>query len=193
MVEEIILASGSETRKAMLERAGWSFRQEKSSLDEDELKLKLKDLGLKELGLELAKAKAQGVSKKFPDAYVIGADQICELDGKVFDKPGSPENCIKHLSELSGKTHIQHCCACVYLNDKLVQEFYQQAVLTMRNLSKEEILDYVELEQPLHSAGSYMFERNGHKLFAKVEGKEETILGLPLGQLRDFLAQQGIL
>lgn len=193
MAAKIILASGSATRKAMLERVGWDFQQEKSSVDEDELKLKFKDLTLKELGLELAKAKALDVSSKFPEAYVIGADQICEQDGRVFDKPGSIENSIKHLTELSAKVHVQHCCACVCQAGELLKEFYEEAVMTMRDLTEQEIRDYVELEKPIDSAGSYMFERNGHTLFSRVVGKEETILGLPLSQLQEFFKEEGIL
>lgn len=187
MAKQIILASGSETRRIMLEKAGVKFEVIKPDVDEEELKTKLVNLSMKDLGLSLAIAKAQSVSAKYPEAYTIAADQICELDGVIFDKPGSADNCIKHLSLLRGKTHLQHCCACVYRGDRLIAEIYQVAKLKMRQLSDQEIADYVELEKPYHSCGSYMFERNGHALFKKIEGEAETILGLPLEKILSLI------
>lgn len=171
----------------MLEKAGIKFQVVKPELDEEALKRKLVDLSIKDLGLSLAIAKAQSVSVKYPRAYIIGADQICELDGVIFDKPGSRDNCIKHLTLLRGKTHLQHCCACVYRGDNLITEIYQAARLKMRELTDQEIIDYVELEKPYYSCGSYMFERNGHKLFDSVEGDAETILGLPLKKILQII------
>ena len=187
MAKQIILASGSETRRIMLEKAGIVFEVIKPDVDEEELKTKLSKLSIKDLGLSLAIAKAQSISIKYPDAITIGADQVCELDGKIFDKPGSYEKCIEHLSLLRGKTHTQHCCACLFKGDTLMAEIYQTARLTMRDLTDQEIVDYVELEKPYHSCGSYMFERNGHTLFESIEGEAETILGLPLQKILELV------
>jgi septum formation protein len=177
----------------MLDRIDLNYQALKPNLDEDQLKQSLAQLDLYTLGLELAKAKAQEISFKHPDAFVIGADQICELDGEVFDKPGSIENCIKHLSKLSGKTHKQNCFAVIYHNAKLIWHCHEQAHLTMRKLSDQEIRAYVEIEKPIHSCGSYMLEKHGKYLFEKIEGDHDVILGLPLITLLNKLFEFGVI
>ncbi len=178
--KELILASGSETRKKMLESLGLSFRVVKSNVDEEELKKTIQDFSLVEQGMYLAKAKAQSVSILLPYAYVIGADQVCEYNGRMFEKPGNRENAIKQLTELSGQTHYQHCSTAVYLADKLIWSHQETAKLTMRDLSRSEIETYIDIEQPFNSCGSFMFEQHGKHLFSKVEGDQDIILGLPL-------------
>ena len=178
-----ILASGSQTRFLMLKRAGVEFEQIKSTVDEDAIKLEKPGLTALELGLELASAKALDVSAKYPEALVIGADQVCEFNSEFLDKPGSKENCILHLRKLSGQTHYQNCSCALALNGKIIWSHSAQAELKMRVLTDDEILAYVELENPIHSCGSYMFEKNGHKLFETVTGEEDVILGLPLKEL----------
>ncbi len=190
---KIILASGSETRAKQLREAGLSFDIVKPDLDEDELKKQYQDLGFVELGLLLAKAKAIDISKQYPDAYVIAADQICVLDGKIFDKPMKHSICVEHLKKLSGQTHQQYCQAVIYHQGQLLRELTGLAKLTMRNLSEEEILAYIDLDQPFYSCGSYMFEKNGHKLFSQVIGSKDIILGLPLEEIMIYLSNQGLI
>ncbi len=158
-LKPIILASGSETRRKQLENVGLNFIVVKPNVDEDDLKEEFSKSSPKDLGLYLAKAKAQSISALFPDAYVIGADQVCEFNGEIFDKPGSRENSIKHLTLLSGQVHLQHCSVTVFHAGHSVWEFQAQAKLTMRELSQSEIASYVDLEQPYYSCGSYMFEK----------------------------------
>lgn len=182
-VNKIILASNSETRKSMLEKTGIRFTQIKSSIDEEGLKKNNPELNAKELGLLLASEKAIQVSEGQAHAYVIGADQVCEFNSEFLDKPGSIENCIKHLSLLSGKTHFQNCATVIAHNGKIIWQHHALAKLTMRKLSQDEIRAYVELEQPINSCGSYMFEKHGKHLFNSVEGSDDIILGLAIVEL----------
>ena len=186
-IQEIILASNSETRKLMLEKTGIQFTQVGASLDEDIVKKNNPELSATELGLILAQGKALEISKLHPDAYVIGADQVCEFNGEFLDKPGTKENCILHLKKLSGNTHTQNCSIALALNGEIIWTHQSKAELTMRRLTEEEIDAYVELENPIYSCGSYMFERHGKHLFLSVEGNDDVILGLSLVELLNKL------
>ncbi len=190
---ELILASGSETRKKMLESIGLNFTVIKSSVDEDQLKTTIQDLSFIDQGLYLAKAKAQSVSALNPLAYVIGADQICEYDGLMFEKPGSRENAIKQLTQLAGQTHYQHCSTCIYHSDRLIWSHQETAILTMRNLTRTEIEAYIDIEKPFNACGSFMFEKHGKHLFSNIEGDQDIILGLPLVPMLAEFYELGVL
>ncbi len=192
-IKPLILASGSTTRRQQLERVGLSFTVIKPNIDEELLKQKYQSTSSKDLGNYLARSKAQSVSELYPDAYVIGADQICEFNNKIFDKPGCRESSIQQLTLLSGTTHLQHCSATIFHQNKSIWDFYAQAELTMRNLSQAEIEAYVDLEKPYHSCGSYMFESYGKHLFEKVLGDHDVILGLPIVELLAELYRLDIL
>jgi len=189
----IILASGSETRRLMLEKTKIKFSSQASTIDEDLVKKSFPNFNAAELGLELASRKALDVSKNHLSAYVIGADQVCEFNGEFLDKPGSLENCVKHLKKLSGKTHTQNCSVALAYNGKIIWTHQAEAKLTMRDLTDSEIQAYVELEKPIHSCGSYMFERHGKHLFSSVTGNDDIILGMPLVELLAKLYDLGVI
>ncbi len=190
---ELILASASKTRLEMLSRHGLNIKNYPADIDEDELKkTKCKNMSAEEMAIFLAKEKALAVSKKFPDAYIIAADQVCLLDGKVYDKPESIENCIKHLKCLRGKTHTQNCAMLLVKNSEVILESLSKAELTLRDLSDEEILAYIELEKPLHSAGSYMLERHGKHIFKEINGDHDVVLGLDIVKLFNKLYELDI-
>lgn len=170
----------------MLERVELDFKVIPSDIDENELKNKFANLSIKELGLDLAKEKALDISRKYPSAYVIGADQICVLDRKVYDKPGNHEHAFKQLQELSGKTHEQICSTCIAYQSDCIWEFQESAFLKMRELSDKEIYAYIELEKPFNACGSFMFEKHGKHLFEKIQGSEDIILGLPIVEILNF-------
>lgn len=190
-LKKIILASGSETRFLMLKRAGIEFEQMKSKVDEDLIKTENPDFSAAELGLKLAALKALEISAQYPDAYVIGADQVCDFNGEFLDKPGTKEKCIVHLKKLAGQIHYQCCSTVIAHNNQIIWAEQKQAELKMRKLIETEIKAYVELENPLHSCGSYMFERNGKHLFEYVIGNDDVILGLALVELINQLYQLG--
>lgn len=179
----LILASGSETRRAMLERVGLDFTVIVSQVDEDKLKHELKDLTVYQLGLELAKRKALVVSQEYQNTFVIAADQICVHKEYVFDKPGDFDRAFVQLEILSGEEHEQICSAVIAHQGKIIWEFQESACLKMRKLSDIEIKHYLEIEQPFNACGSFMFEKHGKHLFEKIRGDQDVILGLPVVEL----------
>jgi septum formation protein len=184
----LFLASSSQTRKELLKTHGIEINSCSPEIDEDDLKKKFCiNLSAAETAMFLAKAKALSVSSLDKESFFIAADQVCELDSKIFDKPLTEENAIKHLKELRSRTHIQNCATVIYHNAECIWEFSGKAFLTMRNLKEDEISSYVELDRPLNSAGSYMFEKHGKHLFSDIKGDHDVILGLPIVQLLDKL------
>jgi septum formation protein len=192
-LKQIILASASETRYKSLASLGIDFVSIKPSIDEDALKQKLCDLSLRDLGFALARAKAQSVSLIEPDAFVIAADQIAQMDKHIFDKPLSRANCLRDLKLLSASTHYQHCFLVLYHQGDLLWEHYSFAELLMRKLTDREIVNYIDLEEPFNSCGSFMFEKHGKHLFEWVRGDQDTILGLPLVPLLNKLYELEVL
>lgn len=191
---DLFLASSSLTRKELLKNHGIEMNICSPEIDEDDLKKKFcVNLSASEVAMFLAKAKASSVSLLNRKSFFIAADQVCELDGEIFDKPLTEENAIKHLKKLRSKTHTQNCATVIYHNSECIWEFSGKAFLTMRNLKDEEIESYVELEKPLNSAGSYMFEKHGKHLFSDVQGDHDVILGLPIVKLVDKLYELGLI
>ena len=179
-VTPIILASGSESRKVMLEDAGINFSTITSEVDEDALKIKIASMPFNNQVIELAKAKAAVVSSKNPGNIVIGGDQMCIFENRVFDKPGSVEKAISNLKLLSGTTHFQYSGVCIYKDGVSLWEYSEVVEMHMHDLSEEEIINYVKLENPIHAAGAYKFESLGCNLFSSVDGSSYTIRGMPL-------------
>ena len=157
----IILASGSESRKVMLEDAGIKFDVITSHVDEDILKHEIASQPFEKQVIALAAAKAIAVSKQYPDHIVIGGDQMCIWNNQLFDKPGSAEKAIENLKQLSGTEHFQHSGICIYKDSKPLWEYSERVTLKMHDLSDEEIVNYVKLENPIHAAGAYKFESLG--------------------------------
>ncbi len=190
---QIILASGSASRRAILEGAGVPFRIIRPNVDEDVLKQQLTDKTPSELSLELAKAKALSVSE--PDALVIGSDQVLEFEGAAFDKPRSKEELRDRLMAMSGKPHHLRGGTVVALNGEVIAEITESSTLTMRDFAPEDIEFYLEEVAPevLNTVGGYEFEGLGARLFAHIEGDFFSILGLPLLPLLDVLRREGAL
>jgi septum formation protein len=184
---KIILASTSFIRKQMLENSGIDFKCEKPLCDEDELKKHMNDLPLIDLALELAKAKAYSVSKFNDGAFVIGSDQVCEINGETISKSKNYDDAFNTLKKLQGKTHTQNNGTCIYLNGECLMQVKDFAELTMKRLSEKEINDYIELDTPIGCAGSYKYELNGKDLFTEIKGTEECIKGFNLSEVLDFL------
>ncbi len=188
-MKRLILASGSEIRRKLLEINNIKFDVIKPDCDEELLKNQLlpKKLPFLELALELAIYKAKSISEKYPDAYVIGSDQICELEGQIISKSNNKEQAFESLQKLAGKTHQQNNATCILLNSVPVMKHTEKAKLTMKNLSDDEILDYISKDNPIGCAGSYKFESLGKNLFSKIEGNEEAILGFSVSEIKKFL------
>tara|TARA_X000000368_G_scaffold104571_1_gene80884 strand:+ start:619 stop:1242 length:624 start_codon:yes stop_codon:yes gene_type:complete len=190
---QIILASGSESRKLMLEEAGIEFNVIVSDADEDSLKNKISNLPHSEQVLHLAKAKAQSVSLQNKEAVVIGGDQMCVLKNTIFNKPGNKDKAIENLKLLSGEKHFQNSGICIFRNNKCLWEYSETVELQMHNLSDEEIKNYVEMENPINAAGAYKFESLGCNLFSSVNGSSYTVRGMPLIPLLNALRELQII
>lgn len=191
--QPIILASGSESRKIMLQDAGLNFEVITSNVDEDLLKNQMKAAPFEEQVIKLAAAKALAVSSENLDQIVIGGDQMCVFNNKVFDKPGSVEKAIANLKILSGTTHYQYSGVCIYKAGKPLWEYSEVVELKMHTLSEEEIINYVNAENPVNAAGAYKFESLGCNLFSSVNGSSHTIRGMPLLPLLKKLREMGVI
>lgn len=190
---KIILASTSSIRKKILDDAGLKFEAISPDFDEDSAKKNLTSLSAKEKSLNLACGKALSISKKFPDAFVIGSDQVCQIDEVEVEKSKNITQAIEQLKKLNGKKHIQNNAVVVALNGKIIFKNFSKADLQMRKLSDDEISFYVTNDNPVGSAGSYKYESLGKHLFAKVKGDYYTILGFNLLPLLNFFYKKKIL
>jgi len=140
----IILASGSQSRRVMLEDAGIYFNVISSNVDEDLLKKEMDGFPFEDQVVRLAAAKASEVSVNNPNHLIIGGDQMCIFQNKVFDKPGSQEKAIENLKLLSGTTHYQYSGVCLYKDGRSLWEYYEVVELNMHSLTEEEIINYVK-------------------------------------------------
>lgn len=188
--QQIILASTSKIRCEMLNSLRIPFSVIAPIFNEDAEKDAITKLPPSKQASFLAKGKGQSISEKFPDAIVISADQICELDGQIFNKPLTAENAIATLEMLAGKTHTQYNATCIFAKGKLIKQIERQAYLTMRDLQKEEITAYVAIDCPLNACGAYKYESLGKHLFAEIDGCEETIQGFSVQEVLSFLYKQ---
>ena len=191
--EPIILASGSESRRIMLEDAGLDFRVISSEVNEDILKQQMIGMPFEEQVVKLAIAKAKEVSEQNQDHIVIGGDQMCVCNNSIFDKPGSVKKAIKNLQVLSGTTHYQYSGVCIFKNGEMLWDYYEIVEMNMHKLSDEEIKNYVKLENPIHAAGAYKFESLGCNLFSSVSGSSFTIRGMPLLPLLRKLREMDVI
>ena len=191
--EPIILASGSESRRIMLEDAGLDFRVISSEVNEDILKQQMIGMPFEEQVVKLAIAKAKEVSEQNQDHIVIGGDQMCVCNNSIFDKPGSIKKAIKNLQVLSGTTHYQYSGVCIFKNGEILWDYYEIVEMNMHKLSDEEIKNYVKLENPIHAAGAYKFESLGCNLFSSVSGSSFTIRGMPLLPLLRKLREMDVI
>ena len=194
----IILASNSSGRAALLEGAGISFTKQAADLDERAIEETLTVDGVcpdpVDVALVLARAKAEYISMGQGDAYVIGADQVLALDDKIFEKPATMEIARNNLLKFRGRTHYLHAGVCVARNGETIWQHVETASMTMRDFSTDFLADYLAVagDSVKTSVGAYRLEETGIHLFDKIEGDYFTILGLPLIPLLDFFREQGV-
>ncbi|STY30037.1 septum formation protein Maf [Legionella wadsworthii] len=187
----IILASSSSIRFKLLQSLGIEFSVVPSHCDEEAIKASFDTNHKLELGYALAANKALDVSKKHPEHFIIGADQLCLLDHTLLNKPLNHSKAVAQLRLLSGKEHLQISCICIAKNDQLLWQHHETAYLTLHDLTESMIEDYLRTEKPYHSCGGYQYESQGKWLFKQVIGNEDTILGLPLLPLSNALLELG--
>ncbi len=195
---QLILASTSSARRAMLTRAGVLCDVMAPLVDEETIKNSLLEQGLsgRDIADALAEAKAVKLSAKHPAALVIGADQTLELeDGELLDKPESPEQAMAQLTQMAGKTHKLLSAAVVAERGEPAWRFVSTSRMLMRPLSADFIVDYVgqHWEDIRHCVGCYQIEGAGAQLFSQIKGTHYDIMGLPLLPLLGFLRERGII
>jgi septum formation protein len=189
----IILASGSATRKTLLERAGIPFIAISPSYDENLAKSELPHANPRELALHLATGKARSLSRLRPDAVVVGADQTLSCNGHLLHKPGTRANAKQQLRQLRGKSHVLFSAACCARDGDIEWSCCEQATITFWHYPDTFIDQYLEDagDNILSSVGAYHYEAIGIRLMEKVEGSDHVILGLPLLSLVNHLRSMG--
>ena len=191
MVNEIILASKSGVRKKILENNKITCRVEPSNVDEESIKESL----LKEnaspeiISKNLAELKANKVSQKRMGELVLGADSIINLNGKIISKPANRDEALKILNDLNGQTHQLISSVCISQNGSMIWNYTDKASLTMKHMSEEELKIYLAKisDEKLYAYNVYQIEGEGRSLFSKIEGDENTIMGLPVKRIKEYL------
>ncbi|MEK9644093.1 MAG: nucleoside triphosphate pyrophosphatase [Alphaproteobacteria bacterium] len=195
--ERLILASGSVTRRRLLDAAGVPFDVEPANVDEDEFKLGLRAEGAAgiEIAEVLAEAKAMYVSRKHAGRMVLGADQILECDGETLDKPVDRADAFGQLRMLSGRRHELISYAVIVRDGRRIWQGVDRARLEMRETSDEFLEAYLDAvgNDVYNGPGGYRVEALGVQLFRRIDGSHYTILGLPFLALLDYLRDNGIL
>lgn len=191
----LILASKSASRRAMLDAAGVQYEAVPADIDERAIEEGLRDASPPEIAEALSVAKAAAVAAKQPSALVIGSDSLVVVEGKRFDKPASRENAAEHLRFFSGKTLELHSAAALLRGDTCLWSEPSHAFLDVRALSDAFIKHYLEREWPAvgQTVGVFRIEAMGVQLFDRIEGDQFTILGMPLLTLLEALREEGVL
>ena len=190
MVKEIILASKSGVRKKILEENNIQFRVEPSNVDEDSVKESL----LKEkvtptiISKNLAELKANKISQKFTEEIVLGADSVIDLEGKIISKPNDREEALEILKRMNGKTHQLISSVCISRGGSMIWNYTDKASLTMKNMTFFELENYLKKvsDKDLYAYNVYQIEGEGRNLFSKIEGDEDTIMGLPVKKIKEY-------
>ena len=191
MVNEIILASKSEVRKKILENNKIKCRVEPSNVDEDTVKESLLNEKATPtiISKNLAELKANKISQKFINAIVMGADSVIDLEGEIISKPNNRTEALKILKKLNGKTHQLISSVCISKAGSMIWNYTDKASLTMKNMSLLELETYLKKisDASLYAYNVYQIEGEGRDLFSKIEGDENTIMGLPVKQIKEYL------
>ena len=192
MVKKIILASKSEVRKKILEKNGINCIVEPSNIDEDSIR----DSLLKEkaspeiISKNLAELKANKISQKKNEELVLGADSVVDLNGDIISKPSNRKEALAILKKLNGQKHHLISSVCISKNGSMIWNCTDKADLTMKQMSNEKLKSYLAKirDEELYAYNVYQIEGEGRSLFSKIEGDEDTIMGLPVKKIKEYLS-----
>jgi len=191
MIKNIILASKSEVRKKILSDHGINCEVIPAKVDEEMVKESLlKAKATPELvSKNLAELKANKVSERKYDDLVLGADSVIDLDGKIISKPTNRDEAFKILKKLNGQKHQLISSVCISKNGSMIWNHTGKASLTMKQMNDEELKTYLTKikDEALYAYNVYQIEGEGRSLFSKIEGDENTIMGLPIKQIKEYL------
>jgi len=193
-MHRVVLASKSAIRKKILEENGFSCTVEPSYVDENLTKESLLNEGAtpETISKNLAELKANKVSLKRNGELVLGADSIINLNNKIISKPKNRDEALKILKELNGKTHYLISSVCISKNGSMLWNYSDKASLTMKKMTDEELKRYLSKikDEVLYAYNVYQIEGEGRNLFSRIDGEEETIMGLPINSIKEYLILQ---
>ena len=192
MLNKIILASKSEVRKEILDKNNIKCVVEPSNVDEEPVKKSLlKEQASSEIiSKNLAELKANKVSMKKNDEIVLGADSVIDLEGELISKPESREEAMEILRKLNGKSHFLISSVCISKNGSMIWNYTDKAKLTMKNFTDDELKNYLSKisDETLYAYNVYQIEGEGRSLFVSIEGDEDTIMGLPVKKIKEYIS-----
>ena len=188
---KIILASNSKVRKKILDENSIQSEVFPSNVDEDSAKESMlkENLAPEQISKNLAELKANKVSLKFNDKFVIGADSVIDINGELISKPKNRTEALQILKKLNGKNHYLISSVCISKNGSMIWNYTDKAILTMKNFKEEELEKYLSKisDELLYAYNVYQIEGEGRNLFSRIKGDENTIMGLPIRKIKDYL------
>ena len=191
-MHKIILASNSKVRKKILDENKIECMVFPSNVDEESVKKSLsKENADPELiSKNLAELKANKVSLKFYNEIVLGADSVIDINNELISKPKNREEALEILKKLNGKTHYLISSACISKNGSMIWNYTDKAALTMKHLTDKQLKEYLAkiTDEALYAYNVYQIEGVGKSLFSKIEGDENTIMGLPINKIKEYLS-----
>ena len=188
---KLILASKSKVRKEILDQNNIFAQVQPSSVDEDPIKQSLlnENASPEIISKNLAELKASRVSQKNFDVLVLGADSVIDLEGELISKPQSREEALSILKKLNGKKHNLVSSVCISKNGSMIWNHTDKATLTMKKFSDQELKEYLSKisDESLYAYNVYQIEGEGKNLFLKIDGDKNTIMGLPIKKIQEYL------
>ena len=192
MVNKIVLASKSGVRKKILEDNKIKCKVEPSNVDEESIKESLlKEKASPEIiSKKLAELKANKISQKRIGELVLGADSVIDLNGKIISKPANRDEALEILRALNGQTHQLISSVCISQNGSMIWNYTDKASLTMKQMREDELTGYLAKisDESLYAYNVYQIEGEGRSLFSKIDGDEDTIMGLPVKKIKEYLS-----
>ena len=189
---DLILASKSKVRKEILNKNNINCKVEPANVDEDLVKNGLLNEGASPeiISKNLAELKANKISRKNNEKIVLGADSVIDLEGELISKPASRDEALEILKKLNGKKHHLISSVCISKNGSMVWNYSEKATLTMKNMSDGDLKIYLSkiTDEALYAYNVYQIEAEGRSLFQKIEGDENTIMGLPINKIKEYIS-----
>ena len=190
---KIILASKSGVRKEILDKNNIKCEVMPANIDEDQVKESLQNekASPELISKNLAELKANKISTKEPNSYVIGADSVIDLKGKLISKPKNREEALNILQDLNGQEHQLISSVCISKNGSMIWNYTDKATLTMKNFNDQELENYLLKisDENLFAYNVYQIEGEGKNLFINVEGDQDTIMGLPIKKIKEYISK----